>query len=87
MTAEEPQDVVWTLDGYSKEDEFLRTQHPISRRQIVQLREIITPDADDPWMTYCYNVPLTDWPAIDRILHCGPPDPTLDYQTGCCRAG
>ncbi|MEW1905703.1 MULTISPECIES: hypothetical protein [unclassified Streptomyces] len=82
MTAEEPQDVVWSLDGFSKEDEFLRTQYPISRDQIVRLREVITPDEDDPWMLYGYDVPLSVWPAVEEILHCGPPDPTLDYQTG-----
>ncbi|MFD4373880.1 hypothetical protein [Streptomyces sp. NPDC058486] len=82
MTMEEPQDVVWSLDGYSKEDEFLRTQYPITRDQIARLREVIIPDADDPWMQYCYDVPLSVWPAVEAILRCGPPDPSLDYQTG-----
>ncbi|MFG2139498.1 hypothetical protein [Streptomyces sp. NPDC048650] len=77
---EEVPHVVWTLDGFSKQDEFLRTQHTISREHIVALREVITPDADDPWMTYCYDVPLDVWPAVEEILHCGPPDPCLDYQ-------
>ncbi|MFF4950560.1 hypothetical protein [Streptomyces chattanoogensis] len=80
MVTEEPH-VVWTLDGYSKQDEFLRTRRTISRDQIIRLREVITPDADDPWMIYGYNVPLDIWPAVEKILQCGPPDPHLDYQT------
>ncbi|MCZ4101879.1 hypothetical protein G3I60_06565 [Streptomyces sp. SID13666] len=80
MAIDEPS-VVWSLDGFSKDDEFLRTERPISREQIIQLREVITPDPDDPWMLYCYDVPLSDWAAVDAILHCGPPDATLDYQT------
>ncbi|GGY94298.1 DUF7683 domain-containing protein [Streptomyces poonensis] len=79
MEAEAPH-VVWSLDGFSKQDEFLRTGLPISREQIIQLREVITPDAGDPWMLGCYAVPLSAWPAVDAILHCGPPDQTLDYM-------
>ncbi|WP_449451396.1 DUF7683 domain-containing protein [Streptomyces spongiicola] len=82
MTIEEPRDVVWYLDGYDKEDELLRTRRPISRDQIIRLRKVIIPDEGDPWMLYGYDVPLSAWPALDEILHCGPPDPTLDYQTG-----
>lgn len=78
--------MVWSLQGFSKRDEFLRTEFPISREQIVRLREVITPDADDPWMVYGYNVPLDVWPAVDAILACGPPDPELDYQTSACAA-
>ncbi|MFJ6607162.1 DUF7683 domain-containing protein [Streptomyces lydicus] len=80
MVMEEPH-VVWTLDGYSKQDEFLRTQRIISREQIIKLREVITPDADDPWMLYSYDLPLDVWPAVEEILQCGPPDSNLDYQT------
>ncbi|MER7735622.1 hypothetical protein ABTX80_32510 [Streptomyces erythrochromogenes] len=86
MIADEPQNVVWVLDGYSKQDEFLRTRHTISRDQIIRLREVLTPDPDDPWIVYGYDVPVTIWPEVEGILHCGPPDPTLDYQTGCYRA-
>ncbi|MFJ6781314.1 hypothetical protein [Streptomyces yangpuensis] len=82
MGDREQPDVVWSLDGYSKEDEFLRTQHIIRPELIVRLREVIKPDPDDPWMEYGYNVPLEVWPAVDAILQCGPPDPGLDYQTG-----
>ncbi|MGA5192479.1 DUF7683 domain-containing protein [Streptomyces exfoliatus] len=74
--------VVWSLQGFSKADEFLRTEFPISREQIPQLREVIKPDADDPWMLLGYDVPVEVWPAVDAILQCGPPDPGLDYQTG-----
>ncbi|MFI8823943.1 hypothetical protein [Streptomyces sp. NPDC053431] len=77
---------VWVLQGFSKVDEFLRTEFPISREQIVQLRKVITPDADDPWMFGCYEVPIELWPAVDAILRCGPPDPGLDYLTGCYAA-
>ncbi|NML51183.1 hypothetical protein HHL19_13990 [Streptomyces sp. R302] len=81
MTTEHPPNTIWFLEGFSKEDDFLRTQHPISAEQIITLREVIVPDEDDPWMIYGYNVPLSVWPTVDAILHCGPPDPTLDYQT------
>lgn len=77
---------VWVLQGFSKVDDFLRTEFPISREQITQLREVITPDADDPWMFSGYDVPIELWPAVDTILQCGPPDPGLDYQTGCYAA-
>ncbi|MDJ0347586.1 hypothetical protein QMK19_40920 [Streptomyces sp. H10-C2] len=80
MAIDEPA-VVWSLDGFSKGDEFLRTERTISREQIIQLREVITPDTDDPWMHYCYEVRLDIWPAVEAILHCGPPDVTRDYQT------
>ncbi|GAA1353711.1 DUF7683 domain-containing protein [Streptomyces beijiangensis] len=85
MAMEAPH-VVWSLDGFSKEDEFLRTEHPISREQIVKLREVITPDADDPWMIYCYEVPLTAWAKVEEILQCGSPDPALDYMTSASAA-
>ncbi|MFG2829134.1 hypothetical protein ACGFWI_16995 [Streptomyces sp. NPDC048434] len=85
MIREEPH-VIWSLDGFSKQDEFLRTQHTISREQIIKLREVITPDADDPWMTYSYDVPLDAWPAVEEILQCGPPDPCLYYQTSAIAA-
>ncbi|MFJ5936677.1 hypothetical protein AB9128_03775 [Streptomyces cinereoruber] len=74
--------VVWSLQGFSKADEFLRTEFPISREQILRLREVIEPDADDPWMFLGYEVPVEVWPAVDAILRCGPPDPGLDYFTG-----
>lgn len=77
---EEP-NVVWALEGYSKADKFLRTRYPVSREQILRLREVIKPDADDPWMLYCYSVPVEVWPAVDAILRCGPPDSELDYFT------
>ncbi|MFF8413558.1 DUF7683 domain-containing protein [Streptomyces omiyaensis] len=82
MNEEAPQGVVWFLEGFSKQDEFLRTRHPVTPEQISRLREVITPDEDDPWMQYCYDVPLSVWPAVEEILRCGPPDPGLDYQTG-----
>jgi hypothetical protein len=85
MSTEEPQ-VIWALEGYSKEDDFLRTEYPITREQMLELREVIKPDADDPWMVYCYPVPVEVWPAVDSILRCGPPDPALDYLTGARRA-
>ncbi|MFH9726933.1 hypothetical protein ACH4M4_28805 [Streptomyces sp. NPDC017254] len=85
MSSEEPR-VVWSLQGYSKVDEFLRTEFPISREQVPLLRELIGPDADDPWMYLGYDVPVEVWPALDAILRCGPPDPSLDYQTGACAA-
>ncbi|MCZ1008665.1 DUF7683 domain-containing protein [Streptomyces lydicus] len=79
MVGEEPH-VAWSLDGYSKQDEFLRTQRAIGREEIIKIREVIAPDADDPWMIYCYDVPLDVWTAVEEILQCGPPDPGLDYQ-------
>ncbi|MER7955250.1 hypothetical protein [Streptomyces sp. NPDC096030] len=86
MTTEEPV-AVWVLEGFSKADEFLRSEFPISREQILQLREVIEPDADDPWMLHCYPVPVSLWPKVDAILQCGPPDPELDYLTGAYSAG
>ncbi|WP_415948341.1 hypothetical protein [Streptomyces sp. KLOTTS4A1] len=77
-----PANVVWSLEGYSKHDETLRTSHPITSEQIVKLRKVITPDRDDPWMINCYRVPVGSWDAIEAILACGPPDPALDYFTG-----
>ncbi|GAA0421884.1 hypothetical protein [Streptomyces luteireticuli] len=81
-TAEAPHDVIWVLAGYSKEDDFLRTTFPISRAQLAELREVIPPDPEDPWMwAYCYPVLLDVWPAVEKILRCGRPDPALEYQT------
>ncbi|MEU3687065.1 DUF7683 domain-containing protein [Streptomyces narbonensis] len=82
MSSEE-HGVVWVLQGFSKADEFLRTEFPISREQILRLREVIKPDDDDPLMYYGYEVPVEKWAAVDAILECGPPDPGLDYQTDC----
>lgn len=65
MPSEEP-GVVWSLQGFSKVDEFLRTEFPISRDQILRLREVIEPDADDPWMFLCYAVPVELWPSGGR---------------------
>ncbi|MFF9913739.1 hypothetical protein [Streptomyces sp. NPDC013457] len=81
MSSEQP-GVVWSLQGYSKADEFLRTEFPVTREQVLQLREVITPDADDPLMLLNYDVPTGVWPAVDAVLRCGPPDPELDYQIG-----
>lgn len=86
MPAEEPE-VVWFLEGYSKADDTLRTEHPISREQILRLRDVITPDADDPGMLHCYPVPVELWPAVDAILQCGPRRPDLNYLTGAHKAG
>ncbi|MFI7410639.1 hypothetical protein ACIBU0_18440 [Streptomyces sp. NPDC049627] len=85
MSSEAP-DAVWMLEGFSKADDTLVTEHPISRTQLLRLRELITPDPDDPWMLHCYPVPRELWPAVDAILHCGPPDPDLDYLTGASAA-
>ncbi|MFE3181902.1 hypothetical protein ACFXKR_13690 [Streptomyces violascens] len=85
MSTEEPR-VTWSLDGFSRQDELLRTEFPISRDQIVRLREVITPDTDDAWMTHCYDVPPGAWPAVEEILRCGPLDPSLDYQTSASAA-
>ena len=81
MSSEEP-DVVRVLEGFGKADDTLRVEHPISREQFLRLREVITPDAGDPWMLHCYPVPVELWPAVDAILGCGPPHPELDYLTG-----
>ncbi|MFG2330015.1 hypothetical protein ACGFMM_10355 [Streptomyces sp. NPDC048604] len=90
MSSEHAEDLAhpvdWVLEGFSKADEFLRTRHAISREQILRLREVIEPDADDPWMLHCYAVPLEVWPAVDAILRCGPPDPELDYATAAYAA-
>jgi hypothetical protein len=86
MSTQEPDDVVWVLEGFSKADDTLRTEHPISREQLLRLREVITPDADDPWLIHCYPVPVELWPEVEAILRCGPPDPELDYLTGAYRA-
>ncbi|MFD8568014.1 hypothetical protein [Streptomyces sp. NPDC059639] len=85
MDTEQPE-VVWALEGYSKADEFLRTEFPISRAQVLALREVVEPDADDPWMLLCYRVTLEACPAVDAILQCGPPDPALDYVTSAYSA-
>ncbi|MGW1495592.1 DUF7683 domain-containing protein [Streptomyces sp. NPDC002402] len=85
MSTEEPE-AVWALEGYSKTDDLLRTEHPISREQVLQLCEVVKPDTDDPWMLHCYPVPVEVWPAVEAILRCGPPDPTLDYLTGASAA-
>ena len=82
----EPPHATWVLQGYSKADEFLRTEFPISSEQVLRLREVITPDPDDPWMLHFYAVPTEAWPAVDAILRCGPPDPELDYLTGAYAA-
>jgi hypothetical protein len=86
MPTEEPE-VVWVLEGYSKADDTLCTEYPISREQILQMRDVITPDADDPWMLHCYPVPIALWPAVDAILRCGPPHPELEYLTCAQAAG
>jgi hypothetical protein len=86
MSTEEPE-VVWILEGFGKADDTLRAERPIGREQMLRLREVITPDADDPWMTNSYPVPVETWPAVDAILRCGPPDPELDYLMGAYRAG
>ncbi|MEU8525495.1 hypothetical protein AB0C77_07835 [Streptomyces sp. NPDC048629] len=77
---------VWVLEGYSKADEFLRTTFPVEPEQILRLRDVIEPDPDDPWMLYCYAVPVEVRPAVDAILRCGPPDPEPDYFTGAYAA-
>ncbi|MGW2786494.1 DUF7683 domain-containing protein [Streptomyces populi] len=81
MSTEEPE-IVRVLEGYGKADDTLRTEHPISRVQMLRLREVITPDADDPWMLHSYRVPVDQWPTVEAVLRCGPPDPELDYLTG-----
>lgn len=83
---EEPE-VVWVLEGYGKADDTLRTEHPISGEQMLRLREVIRPDADDPSMLRSYPVPVELWPAVDAIVRCGPPHPELDYLTGAHEAG
>ncbi|MEU7718399.1 DUF7683 domain-containing protein [Streptomyces tibetensis] len=85
MLSEAP-DAIWVLEGFSKVDDTLRVEHPISREQLMLLREVIKPDADDPWMIYCYRVPVEVWPEVDAILQCGPPSPELDYLTGAYAA-
>ncbi|MGW2355217.1 DUF7683 domain-containing protein [Actinacidiphila glaucinigra] len=80
MSTEEP-NVVWALEGYSKGDGSLVTESLISREQVIELRAVIDPDPDDPWMIFCYPVPADRWPAVDRILGCGAPDPNLEYLT------
>ncbi|MEV4994134.1 DUF7683 domain-containing protein [Streptomyces niveus] len=85
MDTEQPK-VAWALEGYSKADELLRTEFLMSREQVLALREVVKPDADDPRMLLCYRVPLEAWPAVDAILQCGPPDPALDYVTSACSA-
>ncbi|MFF8397508.1 hypothetical protein [Streptomyces sp. NPDC016172] len=82
----EESDVVWVLEGFSKADDTLCVAHPISRDQLLRLREVITPGPDDPWMLHCYPVPIELWPAVDAILQCGPPRPELDYLTGASAA-
>ncbi|MFB6846033.1 hypothetical protein ACFCXS_14375 [Streptomyces sp. NPDC056373] len=85
MLPEAP-DAIWVLEGFGKADDTLRVEHPISREQLLLLREVIKPDPGDPWMIYCYPVPVEVWPAVDAILRCGPPSPELDYLTGAYAA-
>ena len=85
MTTDAPL-VVWSLDGFSNEDDTLHTELPISREQIIKIRTVIPPDADDPWMLHCYEVPLGVWPALDEILQSRPPEPGLEYLTSSSAA-
>ncbi|MEU6978359.1 MULTISPECIES: hypothetical protein [unclassified Streptomyces] len=81
MSTEAPA-AVWVLEGYRKADEFLRAEFPVSREQMLRLREVIEPDPDDPWMVLWYDVPVEAWPEVEAVLGCGPADPELDYQLG-----
>ncbi|MFD9764151.1 hypothetical protein ACFWXI_11515 [[Kitasatospora] papulosa] len=77
MPSDDP-DMVWVLSAF-REDESLHSEHPISKDQLVRLREVVVPDPDDPWYIHIYPVPPDVWPKVDEILHCGPPDPNLEY--------
>ncbi|CAL9424758.1 hypothetical protein SUDANB6_01926 [Streptomyces sp. enrichment culture] len=83
---EEPA-VVWSLEGYGKADDALRTEHPVSREQLLRLRDVLTPDDDGPWTLHCHPVPVELWPAVEAILRCGPPRPELDYLVSAAEAG
>lgn len=80
MPSDEP-NMVWVLSAFRK-DAFLHSEQPISKGQLMRLREVVLPDPDDPWYIYSYPVPLDVWPEVDEILHCGPPEPNLEYFIG-----
>ncbi|NGN63275.1 hypothetical protein G5C51_05060 [Streptomyces sp. A7024] len=68
----------WALAGFGA-DEWLCSEHPINKDQLVKLRSVVPPAADDPWYVHSYPVPREAWPAVAGILECAPLDPEVEY--------
>jgi hypothetical protein len=71
--------MAWQLAGYSKQTEYLVSEFPITREQMLRIRPHFDV-GDDFWMVFCYPVALELWPQIDAVVNCGPPDPGQDYM-------
>ncbi|SEF90839.1 hypothetical protein SAMN05216223_102441 [Actinacidiphila yanglinensis] len=70
--------MVWRISAF-RGDHSLHSELPIGKDQLAKLREVVAPDPDDPWYMFSYPVPLDVWSKVNEILHCGPPDPDLEY--------
>lgn len=68
----------WQLAGFSKKTEYLVSEFPITREQMLRIRPLFDV-GDDLWMVFEYPVSLDLWPQIDAVLNCGPPDPGQTY--------
>ncbi|MEV5747922.1 hypothetical protein AB0L00_08890 [Actinoallomurus sp. NPDC052308] len=68
----------WQLAAYGSEDEWLRTTLPITRDQLVRIRDMFD-RGDDEWMAHCYKVKPEMWPRIIEVFGCPPPEEGLDH--------
>ncbi|GAB3980841.1 hypothetical protein GCM10029978_079980 [Actinoallomurus acanthiterrae] len=68
----------WELVAYDSEDEWLRMTLPITRHQLIRIRDLFDRD-DDEWMVHCYEVKPEMWPRIIETLGCPPPEEGLHY--------
>ncbi|GLY86773.1 hypothetical protein Airi02_047020 [Actinoallomurus iriomotensis] len=68
----------WQLAAYHSKDEWLRTALPITRDQLVRIREMFD-RGDDEWMVYCCEVKREIWPRIIETLGCPPLEEGLLY--------
>ncbi|MBO2449146.1 hypothetical protein J4573_18730 [Actinomadura barringtoniae] len=77
----------WALVSYRDSDEFLNDETPITREQLTQVWTFFD-HGDDEWMQRgCYPVTSGNWPRLQEILRCGPPQPGLSYFVEAFAAG
>ncbi|MET8331585.1 hypothetical protein [Streptomyces sp. NPDC005181] len=78
--------MMWVLSGFGA-DESLCSEHPISKEQLVKVREVVPPAPDDSWYVHSYRVPHGALHAMGQILQCQPLDRDVEYFVDGYAAG
>lgn len=68
----------WQLISFNDSDERLSDTFPISREQLIRVRDLFD-HGDDKWFANSFPVTADHWPQLIEVLACPAPEPGKSY--------